>query len=106
MKGNSYKLFVKAFGSETRLDIIELLRKRSLSVSEIHRKLDLEQSRVSHNLKCLIDCGFVTSKKLGKKRMYSINKSTVSPILEAINRHVEKYHDHLVKCGVIEKEVK
>ena len=101
MKLNSYNLFVKAFGSRVRLDIIKLLRNKPLSVSEIYKELGSEQSKVSHNLKCLVDCGFVTYNRKGKKKIYSINKSTVLPILEAVDRHVDKYYDHLVKCGVI-----
>lgn len=58
MKETSYKLFFRAFSNKTRSEIINMLRKNPRSVSDIVRKTGFEQSRVSHNLKCLIDCGF------------------------------------------------
>ena len=63
MKEELYKLFFKAFSNRTRFEIIKLLRKGSFSVGEITKKTSFEQSRVSHNLKCLEACGFVVSEK-------------------------------------------
>ncbi len=102
MIDKSYKLFVKAFSNRTRFEIIELLKNGNpKNVTEICKELGFEQSRVSHNLKCLIDCGFVEVKQDGKNRVYSLNKDTVYPMLELIDRHIKKYHKHLVKCGVL-----
>ena len=69
MKNILYKLFFKAFSNKTRFDIINLLRKGPKHVSDICKELNFEQSRVSHNLKCLEDCGFVNSKWNGKNKI-------------------------------------
>ncbi|MBI2076352.1 MAG: winged helix-turn-helix transcriptional regulator [Candidatus Aenigmarchaeota archaeon] len=100
-KEMAYKLFFKALCNNTRLRIIRLLQKESLNVTEISKQLRLEQSSVSHALKCLTDCGFVEVKQIGKKRVYSLNKDTIAPMLKLIDRHSKKYYRHLVKCGVI-----
>jgi len=97
----TYKLFFKALCNNTRLNIIRLLQKESASVTQICKKLDIEQSYCSHALKCLADCGFVEITRKGKSRIYSINKDTIAPMLKIIDRHNKKYYRHLVRCGVI-----
>ena len=101
MKNLSYEMFFKAFSNKTRFEIIKLLRKGSKNVTEICNELGFEQSRVSHNLKCLIECGFVTNNKNGKERIYSLEKNTVMPMLNLIDKHIKKYSSHLKKCGII-----
>ena len=101
MINNSYKEFFRAFSNKTRFEIIKLLREREKSVLEITDTLGFEQSRVSHNLKCLVDCGFVTSRPNGKKRIYSINQDVIVPMLTLIDKHIEKYENHLKKCRVL-----
>lgn len=98
---NSYKEFFKAFSNNTRFEIIKLLRKEEKSVLEIAKNLNFEQSRVSHNLQCLVDCGFVKMRPNGKKRMYSIDNEVVSPLLDLIDKHIKKYENYLKKCEVL-----
>lgn len=103
MKEISYNLFFKAFSNNTRFEIIKLLKKKPMSVSEIVKETGFEQSRVSHNLKCLEDCGFVVIKKNGKERIYELDKKHIVPILNEINKHLESYNNRLINCGVIKK---
>ncbi|WP_309493675.1 metalloregulator ArsR/SmtB family transcription factor [Candidatus Hecatella orcuttiae] len=99
----SYKYFVKALSNDTRLEIVHLLRAKPRCVSEICEELNLEQSRVSHNLKCLLNCGFVEAGRNGRKRVYSLNRNTILPLMEIIDKHIEKYYEHLVKCKVLKE---
>jgi len=104
MKQSNYdicRLFFKAFSNRTRFEIINLLKKESLTVTEICAKLDFEQSRVSHNLKCLENCGFVNVKSNGKYRKYSLDKKTVSPMLKLLDNHSKNYKNGLMKCEVL-----
>ena len=101
MINNSYKDFFKAFSNETRFEIITLLRERERSVLEIADTLGFEQSRVSHGLKCLVECGFITAKPNGKQRIYSINQDVIVPMLTLMDKHIEKYENHLKKCRVL-----
>lgn len=61
------------------------------SVSAIADALNAEQSAVSHSLKHLLQCHFVTVKQDGKERIYAINEDTVAPLFRQIRKHVEKY---------------
>jgi len=102
MKELSYKLFFKAFSNKTRFEIIRLLKKCPKSVTEICKELGFEQSRVSHNLKCLENCGFVSSKRNGKNKIYSLDKKHILPILDNIDKHIERYNRRLESCGILE----
>lgn len=97
----SYQLFFKAFSNNTRCEIIRLLRKGKKNVSEISSELGFEQSRVSHSLKCLENCGFVNTKWNGKKKYYSLDDEHILPMLEEIDKHIERYSERLKSCGLI-----
>ena len=84
-------VFFKVLANPTRLGIVEVLRKRSKSVSEIAGKLKQEQSMISHNLKPLEKCRFVYSERKEKQRIYSLNKETVEPLLKLFDYHAQKY---------------
>lgn len=75
------------------MGIIESLLRGSKSVNEICRDMKEEQSKVSHNLKRLMDCNFIDVERKGKKRIYSLNQETVIPILKLVDKHVAKYCD-------------
>lgn len=98
----SYKMFFRAFSNETRFKIISLLRKNGpQSVNDICKKLGFEQSRVSHNLKSLVACGFVHRHWEGKKRIYLLDKKYIVPILCNMDKHIKKYSIRLDNCGVL-----
>lgn len=100
---NLHRLFFKAFSNQTRLEIINLLRKKSLNVMEICKKTGFEQSRVSHNLKCLENCGFVIMNKKGNYRKYTLDKETIIPMVDLFEKHIKKYKKRLKYCEVIKK---
>lgn len=104
MKELSYRLFFRAFANKTRFEIIKLLRKGPRSVNEICRALEFEQSRVSHNLKCLEACGFVLSKQNGKNKIYSLDRKHIMPILDKIDGHIERYSKRLESCGILKNK--
>lgn len=68
-----------------------LLREGAKSVSEICKVLEEEQSKISHNLKKMVECRILEVKQKGKQRIYSLNKDTVIPILDLVEKHVHKY---------------
>lgn len=100
MKCNSYNLFFETISNKLRLRIIELLMEKPLTVTEISKRLDEEQSKISHNLRKLSDCNFLTVRKEGKKRIYSLNKTTIVPLIKLVEKHVRCY------CGSICRRLK
>lgn len=102
--GNLHRLFFKAFSNQTRLEIITLLRKMPMTVTELCEKTGFEQSRISHNLRCLEYCGFVKVTPNGNFRKYVLDEETIMPIIDLFEGHIQKYKKRLENCGVIKNE--
>lgn len=91
-------VFFKVLANPTRLAILEALRERPRSVSEIALKLKQEQSMISHNLEPLEKCRFVFSERKEKQRVYSLNKETAEPLFKLFDYHAQKYCPTRGKC--------
>jgi DNA-binding transcriptional ArsR family regulator len=99
-----YALFFLALANESRMRVLELLRENgSMSVSQICYELGLEQTLVSHTLKCLTFCGLVKVVRQGKSRIYSMNAETVIPLLKLVDKHLTKFANNLYNCDVLER---
>jgi|SRR3989338_515126 len=92
----AYKIFFGTLVSASRLRIINLLRKGEKSVSGISSELSLPQPSVSHDLARLKKCGFVSVKIIRNYRYYSLNKKTISPLMNLIDRHMESNCMHIL----------
>ncbi len=88
---NKYYIFFGNLANPLRIGIITLLKEKDMSVTEIIERLGVEQSKLSHALKSLRDCNIVNVKKQGKKRIYSLNKKTILPILNTIDKHEKEF---------------
>lgn|SRR3989338_4060571 len=86
-----YKLFFGTLANDSRLKIINTLRKGSQNVTEICRSTGFEQSMVSHNLQLLEYHGMVFVERKGKYRYYTVNQKTIQPLLEMIDVHMKTY---------------
>ncbi|MBT3642974.1 helix-turn-helix transcriptional regulator [archaeon] len=92
----AYKIFFGTLVSESRLKIINLLRKKNLSVGQISEELGLEQTATSHDLARLKQCGFVSVETVGKYRNYSLNKETIEPLMKLIDVHMAANCIHIL----------
>jgi len=86
MKSSTYHVFFSKLSNPLRIDIICSLEKQPKSVSELSKKLGIEQSKLSHALKELRVCNIVKAEQKGKKRVYSLSQ-TIIPILRLIECH-------------------
>jgi|SRR3989338_11336399 len=91
-----YKIFFATLVSESRLKIINLLLKGKKNVSEITKILKINQANVSHDLARLKRCGFVNVHIDKNYRYYSINKETIKPLMNLIQKHTSKYCIHIL----------
>lgn len=77
---------LKAIAHPMRISIIGFLEDgASLSVTEIHEKLGIEQSTTSHHLGILKDKGVLVSKREGKKTYYSLKHESLKNIINCIS---------------------
>lgn len=100
-----YREFFRALSNQTRFAIVQLLRDEPHYVGQIVDELGIEQSRVSHNLGCLLNCGFVQWEWRGKNKVYRLHPDLL-PILNAIDKHLVRYAPALASCQVLEGESK
>jgi len=78
---------LRAIAHPMRIAIIDLLHEnQKQSVTEIYKKLNIEQASASHHLNILKNKGVLVSKRDGKKIYYSLKNQTLTEIIECINR--------------------
>jgi ArsR family transcriptional regulator, zinc-responsive transcriptional repressor len=90
---NAYHIFFSNLGNPLKIGIILSLRIKSKNVTEISHELKVEQSKISHALKSLKNCKIVNTKRDGKQIIYSLNKKTILPMLELIDKHANQNCD-------------
>lgn len=78
---------LKAISHSTRLGVITLLAEHEeLNVSEIGRRLECEQSLLSHHLTDMRAKSILNCRREGKKCYYSIKNKQITKILDCINK--------------------
>jgi len=87
MKCNTYHVFFRNLSNPVKIEIISALKGKPMSVNELVKRLKMEQSKVSHALASLNHCNIVTAEQKGKQRVYSLNKDTIVPMLDIIDKH-------------------
>jgi DNA-binding transcriptional ArsR family regulator len=88
---NKYYIFFGNLANPLKIQIISELKRKPSSVSYLSKKLGIEQSKLSHALASLRCCSIVIAKKQGKQRIYELNKETILPMLEIIDKHESKF---------------
>ncbi len=100
---NATDLFFDAFANQNRFRILVALRDKEMCAGELQKELNIEQTNLSHDLRCLLNCRFVNVRKDGRKRIYSINDET-KDLVDEVTRHVKRYEKYLRKCGILKEE--
>ena len=62
----------RAFGDETRLQIMQILEGKELCNSELLQQVSVVQSTLSHHMRVLTDAGIVKCRRYGKFAYYSL----------------------------------
>lgn len=90
--------FFSTLANPTRLAILEKLNRSDMTVTEIVEALEQEQSMISHNLKSLLKCRLIYSKRDGKSRIYSLNRDTVGKLFEVVEIHSQNHCPYMGRC--------
>src|SRR3989344_4775806 len=101
-----YKLHAemcKVFSNSIRLEILELLRDKRLSVTELIDKTKLSQANISQHLSIMKSKGIVVSERNGKNIYYKLQNSKIIKafdiIKEVLSERLEK-EKKLLKGGL------
>ncbi|HEV2282525.1 MAG TPA: metalloregulator ArsR/SmtB family transcription factor [bacterium] len=82
--GLKAKLF-HGFADPSRLSILEVLRARPMTVTDLVDATALSQSNVSNHLGCLRDCGLVTREQDGRFVRYRLSDARVGKLLRLVD---------------------
>jgi len=74
----------KVFTNPTRLEILNLLRGKELSVSELIAKSSLSQANISQHLSIMKAKGIVTSNRKGKNIYYRLENQRIIKAFDII----------------------
>ncbi len=81
-------LFFKVLGDSTRMKIILALEGGQLCVNDLTKRLQMEQSAISHQLKILKNAKVIKSQKEGKNVFYSFDDEHVEKIIAIAIEHI------------------
>ncbi len=81
-----------------RLGILEALREGEKSVEELCDLLGMKQPRISNHLACLRWCGFVATRREGKRVIYRLLDAHVSTILDLAHASMERNAARVFCC--------
>jgi len=98
MNNSTYHIFFSNLSNPLRISIITSLKEKEKNVTELSKELKVEQSKISHALRNLKGCKIVDVKQKGKERIYSLNKKTIAPMLNLIDKHAKSFCD-CKKCA-------
>jgi len=84
MKDYDLVRIFKALADRTRQDILELLAKGDMNVTDICSAFHTSQPTISHHLQILRNCGFVDSRKEGKNVYYYVRQEIIDDVFGAV----------------------
>ena len=74
----------KVFSNSTRLEILNLLRDKEMSVTELIEKTKLSQANISQHLAIMKSKGIVTSNRIGKNIYYKLTNPKIIKAFDII----------------------
>lgn len=83
--GNYAKIF-KALSDPKRVRIVDLLSCGEMCGCVLLKCFEVTQPTLAHDMKVLTESGVVTSRREGKRTLYSLNMKT----LEDIRKHIDE----------------
>lgn len=80
----------QALSDKTRREILELLKKKDMSVSEIGINFDITAPSLSHHLSVLKQVDLLSSRRKGQEMIYSLNLSVFEEVSKMIIKIFKK----------------
>jgi DNA-binding transcriptional ArsR family regulator len=74
----------RVLGDPTRIRLLDLLRERDATVSELHEAIGASQQNVSKHLGVLLQAGLVTRTKEGTSARYAVADDAVFSLCEVV----------------------
>ena len=81
---------LQALADPTRRRILELLRKKEMSVSEINKHFDITMPSLSHHLTVLKQNDLIAYRRQKQELIYSLNLSVFEDVAEKLYKFFNK----------------
>ncbi len=95
--------FFRGLGDPTRIRILQLLEEEGeLTVGQLVRETGTLQGRLSSHLACLRWCGFVTSRRQGRRVFYRLKDRRVRRMLRMAGQFLEEHAGSVQMCQIID----
>lgn len=94
--------FFRALGDPSRLRLLEFLLHDEHTVTECIQHIGLSQGRVSTHLACLADCGYVQSRRDGRRAYYRVADPRVADIVVLAHALAADNHTAIACCDRID----
>lgn len=94
--------FFRALGDPTRLRILQLVLDEEKNVTELVQLTGSPQGRVSSHLACLRWCGYVTTRREGRRVYYRVADPRVRELLGLAASLVRDHTDRIRSCTLID----
>lgn len=91
------KLF-RGFSDDSRLAILEALRKGPLPVGRIVEVTGLSQSNTSNHLRCLSECGLVAAEQRGRFVYYCLSDTRIEEMLRLADELLADLGRRIFEC--------
>ncbi|MFD1066522.1 ArsR/SmtB family transcription factor [Oceanobacillus locisalsi] len=90
--------FLHGFSHRTRIQILDCIKEKERTVSEIVENIEGNQSNISQHLSCLKGCGLIKGRQEGKYIYYSLRNQHVRDLLAMIDVVLDETEEDMDHC--------
>lgn len=102
MNDNSLDLKIKlihGFSNKVRLQILDCIKDKEKTVSQIVEETKGNQSNISQHLACLKGCGIIVGRNEGKYIYYSLRNERIRELLDMFDNVLDDVHSEVECCA-------
>lgn len=96
--------FIRGFSDKTRLQILEFIKDKERTVSQIVEEISGNQSNISQHLACLKGCGIIIGRQEGKFIYYSLRSEQIRLLLSMMDEVFHQVEEDVAACERNEKQ--
>jgi DNA-binding transcriptional ArsR family regulator len=90
--------FIRGFSDKNRLQILECIKDKEKTVSQIVEEVQGNQSNISQHLACLKGCGIIVGRQEGKYVLYSLSSEKIKIMLTMFDSVLSLVQEGVAEC--------
>lgn len=91
----------QALADPTRRAVLEELRAREMSVSELRERIPVSQPAISQHVRRLAEHGLVSERRHGRYTMYRARPEGLAPLVDWLSRHAELWPEGVARLDAL-----